>query len=339
MKKLLTILFLLLFTKAYSQDFTFSQFYEQPLLRNPALSGIFNGDLRISMTHRDQWGAITVPFRTTSMSIEHKLPVGKSNDFLTIGALMSLDGAGDIRLKRTQILPALNYHKSLSDEKDSYLSLAFIGGPVFSQFDPTQLKFGDQYRAGNFSSSNPTSQVISGTGYNYWDFSAGLSYTTTFNNELRFYVATAMSHVNKPVIKSIATTTADFLAPRYSFNVGINGKVNDRDYITAFSDYFMQNGNKQLIGGILYGFSTTTRYDSEEPNIFYMGAFMRWGDAVIPVVKLSFNHMQVGISYDVNISSLKTASNWRGGLELSMSYSNFLNIRSTTLDKVRCIRF
>ncbi len=339
MRKLLAILFLFIALQCSSQDFTFSQFYEQPLLRNPALAGIFNGDLRVSVQYRDQWGAITVPFRTASLSIENKISVGKKDDFLTMGAQMSMDGAGDIRLKRTQILPALNYHKSLNENKDSYLSLAFMGGPVFSQFDPTQIKFGDQYRAGSFSSSNPTMQVLSGTGYNYWDLSTGISYTTEMGTGLRFYIAAGISHVNKPVIKSLATTINDAIMPKYSFNVGINGKINDKDYITAFVDYFSQNGSRQIIGGVLYGLSTTTNYVSEEPNILYFGSFVRWGDAVIPVVKMSFNHMTIGVSYDVNISSLKTSSNWRGGLELSMSYTNFLKIRSSSAEHMRCVRF
>src|SRR6478609_1542728 len=102
-----------------AQDFTFSQFYEQPLLRNPALSGLFVGDLRVSMAYRDQWGSVTVPFRTTSLSIEHKRVIGKADDFLTLGLQMSMDGAGDIRLKRTQLMPAINFHKSLNAEKDT----------------------------------------------------------------------------------------------------------------------------------------------------------------------------------------------------------------------------
>ena len=339
MKKIIYIFFLLISDELSAQDFTFSQFYEQPLLRNPSLAGIFNGDIRVSMQYRDQWGSITVPFRTSSLSIEHKTAIGKGNDFITIGSQMSVDGAGDIRLNRTQILPALNYHKSLSGNKDSYLSLAFMGGPVFSQFDPTQIKFGDQYRSNGFSSSNPTLQVLSGSGYNYWDLSTGISYTTVFGTALRIYVAGGISHINKPIIKSLATSINDAILPRHNFNVGINGKINDRDYITAFADYISQNGNKQIIGGVLYGFSTTANYNEDEPNIFYIGSFLRWGDALIPVIKLSFNHLKIGISYDVNVSSLKTSSNWRGGLEISMSYTNFLKIRSSSLDKVRCIRF
>src|SRR5690349_13660422 len=109
---LLLLIGFLLQQEGYSQDFTFSQFYEQPLLRNPALAGVFTGDIRVSAAHRSQWGSVTVPFKTTSLSIESKFPVGNADDLLTAGAQMSNDIAGDVRLKRTQLLPTLNYHKS-----------------------------------------------------------------------------------------------------------------------------------------------------------------------------------------------------------------------------------
>lgn len=87
--------------------------------------------------------SVTVPFRTGSTSVEYKMPISLQNDFLTMGLQVFEDGASDIRLKRTQILPAVNYHESLSGNSDTYLSVAFMGGRVFSQFDPSQLIFGE----------------------------------------------------------------------------------------------------------------------------------------------------------------------------------------------------
>jgi len=321
-----------------SQDLTFSQFYEQPLLRNPALAGVFNGDLRVSFAYRDQWASVTIPFRTASMSIEHKIPIGKANDIITIGSQMTVDEAGDIKLKRTQLLPAINFHKSLSENRDTYLSLAFMGGPVFSQFDPTQIRLGDQYMGGSYSSSNPTSQLIKYSGYSYWDLATGLCFSTTFNTDGKFYIAGGLSHFTKPVIRSVTGSVENFLFPRWSLNMGINSSVGDRTRMIAFADYFTQNGNKQLLGGLLYGFDVQKYYE-EDPYTFYIGSFFRWGDAWIPVVKLDFNHMSIGISYDVNISKLKVVSNSRGGLELTASYRGFLQIRNSTLDKLRCVKF
>lgn len=55
------------------------------------------------------------------------------------------------------------------------------------------------------------------------------------------------------------------------------------------------------------------------------GASYRWGDAVIPTFKMEFEHLVFGASYDINISKLKSASQYRGGLELTLSYMNTLN--------------
>ena len=321
-----------------AQDFTFSQFYEQPLLRNPALAGLFTGDMRISMSYRDQWGSITVPYRTTSLNVEHKIPVGSSHDLITIASQMSVDAAGDIRLKRTQFLPSISFHKSLSEENDTYLTAAFQSGPVSSQFDATQLKMGDQYRGGEYNASNPTSQPIKNTGYSYWDVNAGLSFSSSINKKANFYIAVGMTHITNPTIKSVTGEVSGYLSPKIALNAGINALSGEKGHIMAFTDWFSQNGNRQILSGLLYGIDIT-EYDNGEPDIFYIGSFLRWGDALIPVVKMGFNHLSIGVSYDVNISKLNVASNWRGGLELSMSYCGFLKIRSSTLDRVRCVRF
>ncbi len=340
-KNLQTLLLFIVAVNVYvckAQDFTFSQFYEQPLLRNPALAGLFTGDLRVSMSYRDQWGSVTVPYRTTSLNIEHKIPMGSKHDLLTIASQMSVDAAGDIRLKRTQILPSISFHKSLSEQSDTYLTAAFQAGPVSSQFDATQLKLGDQYRGGSYDPSNASMQPIKSNGYSYWDVNAGLSFSSTIRDKTNFYIAVGMSHITNPVIKSVTGNIDGFLLPKLTFNVGINAPSGERGHIMAFTDVFLQNQNRQLLSGLLYGINIID-YDNGDPDIFYIGSFMRWGDALIPVVKMGFNHFSVGISYDINISKLKVVSNWRGGLELSIVYRDFLKIRNSTLDKLRCIRF
>jgi hypothetical protein len=47
---------------------------------------------------------------------------------------------------------------------------------------------------------------------------------------------------------------------------------------------------------------------------------MRLKDALIPYIGLEFSGMRIGASYDINTSGLKTASQSRGGMELSLIY-------------------
>ena len=121
-------------------------------------------------------------------------------------------------------------------------------------------------------------------------------------------------------------------------NIGVNGVMGERGRFIGFADYLSQGGNRQLLAGALLGLEIN-QFDHEETPVFYIGSFIRWGDALIPVVKMDFNSMTIGISYDVNISKLNVVSNWRGGLELTATYRGFLKIRNSTLDRVRCVRF
>src|SRR3954463_15139387 len=121
MKQLYRKLFMLacglqLAAGSYAQDIHFSQFFEAPLYRNPALAGIVHGDYRVQTVYRSQWNSITDAYHTTSMNAEYKLPV-KNDDYLTLAMQVFHDKAGTTNLTTTHVLPAINYHKSISSEK------------------------------------------------------------------------------------------------------------------------------------------------------------------------------------------------------------------------------
>ena len=82
---------LCLLHSANAQDVHFSQFFEAPLLRNPSLAGLFNGDIRVQGVYRDQWNSITNAYRTGSLNAEYKMSVGQSDDFLTAGHIGAVD--------------------------------------------------------------------------------------------------------------------------------------------------------------------------------------------------------------------------------------------------------
>jgi type IX secretion system PorP/SprF family membrane protein len=340
MKKQLLTLILMVATAiaANAQDLTFSQFYAVPMLRNPALAGVFKGDLRITAAHRSQWQSITVPFQTTALGVEYKLSVFNFDDFVTLGMQAAYDVAGDIKLKRTQIMPVINYHKSLSEDVDNYLSLAFMGGPVQSQFDPTQAKLDDQFVNGAFSDNNVSSQVFNRTGFTYWDASTGLTYSSGFGYEGRFYVGAALFHFLKPKVNFYAENSDTHIDPKLVFNAGLTTPLSDNNRLVCYADYFRQGGNRQFMGGALYE-TDLVQYDEDDNISFSVGAFYRWNDALVPTASLTMHRWVMGISYDVNVSKLKTASQLRGGLELTASFRGFLNTRSSTQEKMRCVSF
>lgn len=319
----------------YAQDINFSQFYELPLLRNPALAGTFRGDIRVTSAFRSQWNSVTVPYKTEALGTELKFGLSQnSNDYLSIGMQITNDIAGDSKMGKTQFLPMLAFHKSLSVERDSYLSLGFLGGAIQQRFDPGKLKFDDQFVNGAYSPTNPTRQTFSNTNVLYWDAAVGMKYSSETTGDIRYYIGAAYFHFTQP--KVAFDQSYDIrLNKKVVLNAGLSAPTSETDRVILYVDGFKQGGNNQWQGGFLYKHDMVQEDDDFTCSLSG-GVMYRWNDAVIPVLKLDYYNWAVGVTYDANVSKLRSASKGRGGFELTLSYSDFLNIRNSSLEKVRC---
>jgi type IX secretion system PorP/SprF family membrane protein len=328
--------FLLIHIKSKAQqDIHFAQFYELPMLRNPSLAGIFNGKTRFTMAYRNQWESITTPYRTMAFGAEIKVLRGLADgDFMTLGFQVTNDEAGDSKLKRTQFLPALNYHKLLNEEKSTLLSLGFMGGVVSESFDASQLKFDDQFVNGSYSSANTTNQTFSKTAFSYVDASAGLSLSSLINENTKFYIGVAMFHFNNPSV-TFMKNNVDKLSRKWGFNAGATIKTNTDGKLVVYGDHFRQGANRITQVGFLYSHNFVPA-DEETQLSASIGAVYRWNDALIPVTKLIRNKLSLGLSYDTNISSLKNASRFRGGFEMTLSLVDPFNKENLDTDKTKC---
>ena len=305
-----------------AQDLHFSQFFESPLLRNPALAGLFEGDIRIQSVYRDQWNSVTTGYRTGSINGEFKRPIGNGDDFVTMGMQLFYDKAGTVSYTNTQILPALNYHKSLSNEKNAYLSLGFMGGWVQHSIDLSKVTTNSQYDGMGLGEN------ISDPTFSYLDGSVGMSFNSTLkNNEANnFYIGAAYHHFNRPKSSFYKNKEVE-LNPKFVFSGGLKLGVNEYSYITLQGDHSRQGSFKETVFGAMYGFRFGDFPDQPDYAIHF-GTFFRWNDALIPAVKLDYHPFSVGISYDANISKLKPSSHGRGGFEISISWITSLKDRS-----------
>ena len=317
---------------AGAQDIHFSQFFEAPLLRNPSLAGIYTGDIRVQAVYRDQWNSITNAYKTGSLNAEYKMPV-KGDDFLTLGLQMLYDKAGTVALTGTHVLPALNFHKSLSSEVNRYLSLGFMAGAVQHRIDRSRMTTNSQYEGLGDGENFPSSQ------YTYFDGAVGMSFNTQLNDNIdnNMFAGLAYHHFNKPKNSFYRDPTIE-LTPKTDISAGIRFAVTEWSYVTLQGNQSFQGEFQETLFGGLYGVKLGE--DLENPRYtLHGGAFLRVNDALIPVVKIDYKPFAFSLSYDVNISKLKTSSYGRGGFELGVSYIGFTDRDNSTLNAVVCPRF
>ena len=163
-----------------------------------------------------------------------------------------------------------------------------------------------------------------------------MSYNSSIgeNKNNNFYVGMAYHHFNKPVNSFYSSLQH---MPKWVGSAGLRTAMGELSYITLNADVSIQGPFKEWIGGAM--FSRKIGDEVVPDYIIHGGAYLRWGDAIIPVVKLDYNPFSIAFSYDMNISELRTASQGRGGFELSLSYTGFLNNNGSTKDIIRCPRF
>jgi type IX secretion system PorP/SprF family membrane protein len=337
--RVILVFFMLITTcRLTAQDLHFSQFFETPLLTNPGLAGLFSGDVRLQAVYRTQWQSVTVPYQTGSLNGEYKVPVG-GNDFMTIGGQILYDKAGSVGLTATQVLPAVNFHKSLNSDKSMYLSLGFIAGLVSRGIDESKITTNNQYNGSAYDPTAPTGETFAKSNYTYFDGSAGLVFNDQIgdNEDNSFYAGIAYDHFNNPKSISFYADPLDQMIPKWVFTGGLRLSTTEYSYMTYYFNYSKQGPYTEVIFGGLY----TWRLDAvDDPQqLFHAGVLLRVQDAIIPVAKIELKPLTVSVSYDINLSKLVVASQDRGGMELGLTYQAYLDRDNSSKNAVVCPRF
>lgn len=328
MKKFYTgVLALLLMYTASAQDPNFSQFFVSPLTLNPALTGKFNGDFRIAGNYRDQWPAISKAFITSTVSFDLPILRNKISELDTwgVGLVAMTDKTANGVLNTNMISLTTAYHKGLDQDGLHQLGFGFQGSYFTKRLDGSKLNFESELdEHGGW--TLPSGEVMDGREVNisYFDLAAGVLYNGSTDGYNNFYVGLAGYHLNKPRESFSADKIEYTLNPRITAHAGgsfpIAGNNMRNIYLSAL--YSRQAAATNFVAGGAVGL--TVNNDEERPTTFYAGVFSRFNnqnDAVIPYLGMEFGGFRLGATYDVNISSLKTASQSRGGIEISLIFT------------------
>jgi type IX secretion system PorP/SprF family membrane protein len=317
-----------------AQDIHFSQFYEAQLYQNPALAGLYKGDVHIQALFRSQWTSIASPFETGYLSGEYKVPVGRQNDYVTLGAQLMYDQAGTAALTTTLVEPAISYQKSLNSDREMYLSVGFMGGLTQRRIDRSKITTDNQY-------DNPggyDGEDLSGTNVSYADGSAGIGFSTALDedNQDHLYIGVSYDHFNKPHSSFYNDKTVE-LEPKWVYSAGVKLYMSDETFMELHADHMEQGPYRETMFGGLVSYKFGDPDDPDE--VLGLGAFIRWQSDFIPVLKLNLRSYVLSLSYDANISDLKTASQGRGGFELGLSWLAFTRASSSTRNSTLCPEF
>jgi len=321
MKRIVLLLNLLTLLKMTSvaQDPHFSQFFASPLTLNPAFTGKFDGNLRVAGNYRDQWPAISKAFVTSTLSVDAPILGNRisPDDTWGLGLMAMTDRTANGILNSNYLGISTAYHKGLDEDGMQQLGFGFQGTYVSKRLDGLALQFEDGLLLDGTWTTSPTEpinkQVIN---VNFFDFNAGVLYNASTNAQNNFYLGASMYHINKP--KETFQGGYYTLNPRLTLHGGGYVPVAEDKTLHFTALFSNQAGASEVVLGGALGFNANN--DEETPTNFYVGSWLRLNDAIIPYVGLEWNDFRLGMTYDVNYSSLKVGSQSRGGIEISLIY-------------------
>lgn len=318
-RKLLSIILTLFCGYLVAQDIHFTQYYASPLSLNPANTGFYEGDCRISGMYRTQWKAVGgEPYNTISLAFDK--PYYIYSEKLNYGLIFINDNSGVVGLHVNKIFLSLSYSKIISGHE---LQIGIQPGYVNKSTKMDEYSFdeqftlgGDEVFGGDFTGEGGSNSL------SYFDLNAGILWSKQLTAKLKPSAGFSLFHITTPYESfDKIKTDASKLSIRWIFHASAIWKLGKKLRAVPNLLYMSQKGATDfLIGG-------NVEIDIQPKTIktVYVGTLFRYGwgknyDASAWIAGVKFGQFDFGASYDINISSLSEATNNRGALEFSLTY-------------------
>ena len=299
------------------QDIHFSQFHAAPLQVNPANTGVFDGDIRLTSNFRSQWTSVPVPYTTATFSFDQKIfndgRLGQNG--LGGGLYFNYDKAGDSELTLMQFGGSMAYAQQVN--KTNFFAVGFMAGVGQRRFNTLNLNFDEQFIDGTFIDNAPISENFTNTSIAFLDMAVGANWLVQISKRLKFRLGGSLWHLNQPNY-SFFGDTESYLPMKWGVNLDAIIQMTETIDILPSAIYFHQGSYDERLFGTYIRYHLDQRKSKEKAILF--GTWYRFNDAVIAAFAMEYGYWRVGVSYDVNTSPFSAATRNYGGFELSAQY-------------------
>ncbi|GAA0553468.1 PorP/SprF family type IX secretion system membrane protein [Chitinophaga japonensis] len=289
----------------------FSQYYVYPAWLNPALTGAFDGDYRLSAIYRTQWGNVSSPFSTFGASAD----IRTDRNF-NFGASVLNQTAGDGGYHYTTAYANFAYTGvKFGAQQTHQLAFGMQLGLIQRKFDPTKLTFGDQWNPiTGYNPGNTTADVLTRTSAMSFDAGAGvLYYDAAPGKKYNLFGGFSVAHLSRPKDQFSGKGDARFPL-RYIGHAGVRLALSDVLSLTPNVMYMRQGSASEKMIGAYAQMNAAMNTD------FLLGANYRLDDAFSAYAGFIYKTMMLGASYDINTSDLGKMVRGSNSFEVSLTF-------------------
>ena len=321
-KSILVYLTILLTIVSFGQDPNFAQFYSSPLNINPALTANINADWRLISNFRNQWIGPASPYITGTISYDRKIMQHKEfnsdeddGNRVGIGAMLMYDHTMSGIATNTYASLNLSYNVKLS-EGDIINRVGAGFGAIYGKksVDFERLDFEEQWTGtlAGFNTSLPTGEDALANMKGYISLSGGFLYSRSTENS-NFDIGASLFHINSPK-QTFLKDDNQVLSMRKVVHANFEKFLNSYLILNTNLIYQKQSTATYYSAGVALGY-----YLGSEPDVIINAGFWYWSNnSITPYIGYQYNHLQLGLTYDLTVSKLRNAPRRANSFELSI---------------------
>jgi type IX secretion system PorP/SprF family membrane protein len=321
-KRIITIIFFIVATmKTFvGQDLQLSQYDAAPIILNPALTGIKeNLKYRFVQQYRNQWDAIArKSFISTILAYDMNI-----NQKWGAGAYILNDNSSRVYNSFSLVLSGA-HDITIGNQDKHRLLVGLQSGFILKSLRLNQYTFDKQYYQGTFDPDLPNGESFEKSKRFLPEINFGFGYLNTDDaSKFNPYSGISVWHCTNPKNNFLSEGEVSRLPLKYILYGGSIIKINEEFIIDTKIITLKQANIWQFTPTILI------HYLQEQSDMHLIGGIsFRIKDAIITQVGLQYRNFIYRISYDFNVSSLKTYSQYKGGVEFSITF--FKNNNNST---------
>jgi len=306
------MLLLLFAIKGNAQvDPHFSQYYAYPMWLNPALTGVMDGDARLTANFKDQWTGVQNGYKTGAVSGDWR-----TTDKVALGFNIINQQAGSTGYNYLGAYGSMAYQISVSDDEYQKINFGVQAGIINRSFNAGRLQFDNQYNtsSGSYDASLSSLENLTTTSATVFDASAGVFYYDgNPDKNINLFGGISAAHL-APAKDAVTSDGLSGSIPfRYTIHGGLRIRASELFDITTHALYIGQEKNQVLAAGM------NLEFKFQADHSLILGGMYRINDAAVANVGFHMGSTIIGMSYDYTTSPLQTAVP-QGTYEISISY-------------------
>ena len=322
-----------------AQDYHFSQYNQNHSLINPGLIGAL-GTARANLVYRNQWRSVSNPFTTLGGAVESRLSKHAdetdldtekrgSNSFepfknssLGLGVYNFNGGVSGFKTFQTNLSFASRYYLT----SNSFLSFGVQGAFNQRRVDLDDLLFPTQFNGTNYDPTLSNNETAGLSNSAYGEFSAGVVWHThsnatsvAANDHYEAIIGLSLFNMNRAYQADRSMSERSFLQGVFHGEISMGLKRTTYTISPMWLVQWAGPSSEVNFGAMIrHAFREGAKYtDLVQRSSIGFGIHHRWRDAVIVNMVYDSGTYAIGMSYDVNVSPLRAATNFKGAIELT----------------------